>query len=79
MLEVREKIRYARFQHSRKSDGPNDTDKQEFSELETRERTILDKITDAKQQSEREDIDDTISVGYKCDRCEKIIEGIVIC
>ena len=75
MLEVREKIRYARFQHSRKSDGPNDTDKQELSELEIRERNIVDKIADAKQQSDQEEIDDTISVGYKCDQCEKIIEG----
>ena len=72
---MREKIRYAEFQHSRQTGGPSDSDKQELCELETRERNILDKIADAKQQIEREEMDDTISVAYKCDQCEKVIEG----
>ena len=76
LLQVREKIRRAEYEHSRKAGGPSDSDEQDLCELETRERNILDKIADAKQQLEREEIDDSINIGYRCDRCEKIIEGI---
>ena len=75
LLGVREKIRYAEFQHSRKDGGPSDSDKQELCQLQTRERNILDKIADEKRQ-EREGIDDSIGIGYTCNRCDKIIEGI---
>ena len=74
-MQAREKIKRAKYEHSRKVGGPSDSDKQELCELETRERNIVDKITDAKQQVNREEIDDSINVGYKCDRCEKSIEG----
>ena len=79
LLEVRDKIGYTKFQHSRKGGGPSDNDKQELCELETRERSILGKIADAKQQLEMEEIfDDTISVGYVCNKCNKTIEGVCI-
>ena len=79
LLEVRDKIGYTKFQHSRKAGGPSDNDKQELCELETRERSILGKIADAKQQLEMEEIfDDTISVGYVCNKCNKTIEGVCV-
>ena len=68
---------YTKFQHSRKAGGPSDSDKQELCELETRERNIIDKIADAKRQLEMEEVfDDTISVGYVCNKCSKTIEGV---
>lgn len=73
-------MRYTKFQHSRKAGGPTDSDKQELCELETREQNILDKIADAKRQLEMEEIfDDTISVGYVCNKCSKTIEGVFVC
>lgn len=76
LLEVRDKIGYAKFQHSRKTGGPSDSDKQELCGLERRERDILDKIADAKRQLEGEEFDDSISVAYRCDQCKRTIEGI---
>ena len=68
---------YTKFQHSRKAGRPSDSDKQELCELETRERNIIDKIADAKRQLEMEEVfDDTISVGYVCNKCSKTIEGV---
>ena len=79
LLEVRDKMGYTKFQHSRKAGGPSDSDKQELCELETRERNIIDKIADAKRQLEMEEIfDDTISVGYVCNKCSKTIEGVCV-
>jgi len=78
LLNVREKIRYAKFQHSNKTDGPSDSDKQELCELETRERDILDKIADAKRELDREGKDDSIGVAYQCNQCGRTIEGIVL-
>ena len=78
LLEVRDKIGYAKFQHSRKSDGPSEGDKQELYELEARERSILDKIADEERRLEVEKIfDDSIAVAYKCDQCKKTIEGTI--
>lgn len=77
LLEVRDKMGYAKFQYSHKPDGPSDSDRQELNGLEKRERNILDKIADAKRQIEREEIDDSITVGYQCDQCKKSIEGTI--
>ena len=78
LLEVRDKIGYTKYQHSHKTDGPSDSDKQELRGLEARERGILDKIADAEQQLEGEEFDDTVSVAYKCDKCERSIEGMML-
>lgn len=78
LLNVREKIRYAKFQHSHKDDEPSASDKRELCELETRERNIFDKIADAKRESEKEGKDDSIGVAYQCNQCGVTIEGIVL-
>lgn len=75
-MEVRDKIGYAKFQHSHKTDGPSDSDKQELCELETREKNILDKIADAKLETK--DVDDSIATAYMCNLCERTIEGMVL-